>query len=339
MRKLLVCLFFIALNAVPAHARITSPPDLREVPGARFEYAAAQRLIRLSDGSDFVIDSRPWPKEPSATDAIFVSARGRAYDMVFAVNLWIPAQVADGTRGQIYSAAMSDDHDWIAVVGGWMGKEDHRGHNGIFILHRQMPAPGAEFWKLKLWFDVRGMTIGEVEFGPGDTLLTTSHDHDDSPIITAFTFAGQKIGSFVDAGKHSGSACREMRIQKLDSSSLAVYDPEASSVRFLTVSSKGDTIDVQQARTVPAVFPERRSYPLAFVVLPDGRIAIARTIADEQRRGQTLVSVLSPNGDVIEQWSSPRVWRYAYADGRTLNGIYPTAPDDERPVIRSVAIE
>jgi hypothetical protein len=275
---------------------------------------------------------------------MMMSAKGREYDMVFIVKEWILKELAGGTGGQIYSGTMSDDHNWLAIVGGWLGS-DRRGHNGVFILQRQPLGPGFEYWKLKSWFDARGMTIGEIEFGPGDTVFTTSHNENpggSSPLITAFTFEGQKIGSFIASPQHGdlggAGACRRMRFEKTGPASYALYDPESSSVRFLTVSFSTDGPQMRQERTVSIKLP-RPSVVQAFDIADDGRIAVAHTWIDNDHHGHSFVSLFSSTGEVVDEWPSPRVWRYAYFAGHQLNGVYPNSSDDPRGVVRSVAIK
>src|SRR5881409_805057 len=171
MRFITIC---CALIAIAAQAVIAPSPDVDPLTARSIWFQNAERLIRLPDGSEVLLINRPAPNERVSVDASIVSPKGRDYDTNFRVVKWIPGEVAEGTTGQIYSVAMSDDHDWLAVVGGWMGR-DGRGHNGVFILRRQAQ-PNFDYWQLKSSFDVRGMTIGEIEFGPGGTLITTSHE-------------------------------------------------------------------------------------------------------------------------------------------------------------------
>jgi hypothetical protein len=333
--SLLVIVFFAALFATSTPAFITPSADVGPMRGWSTIYHDADRIIHLHDGSDVLLINRPAPKQAQAIDADFFSSKGRSYDTHFRVAKWISGELAEGTTGQIYSVAMSDDNDWLAVVGGWIGR-DARGHNGVFILRREAQPGDFDFWRLKTWFDVPGMTIGEIQFGPDDTVFTTSHNENPggpAPIITAFTFAGRKLGAFITAEKHGdwrgASSCRLMRIAKLGPASYAVYDPEISAIRFITVSSNDGRIDVTQTQTVSLPFADNEWHLLAFDALSDGRIAVART----------LVSVLARDGRLLEEWASPRVWHYAYVDRGVLKGVYPASINDSSPVIVSVAVK
>src|SRR5437016_825574 len=184
-----------SLCALPACASSTiahsspapAPPEERML-----AYNAAMRLIQLSDGSDFLLIPRESPNERTSIEALLVSPKGRDEDRTFRVSRWIPDLVGDGTIGQIYSAALSPDGQWLAATAGWWGK-DKRGHNAIFML-RHATRGGLDFYDLKNWFDVRGLTIGDVEFGPDGTLLTISQENrpdQPSPIVTLFSYSGQ----------------------------------------------------------------------------------------------------------------------------------------------------
>ncbi|MEK6373666.1 MAG: hypothetical protein AABO58_13325 [Acidobacteriota bacterium] len=329
------------LTAISTHAgQITLSGESRLVTERPLAYSNAQRLIRLADGSHLVLVNRPAPKEPIAIDGDFISTKGASYDASLRVAHWIPDMLADGTVGQIYSAAMSDDHQLLAVSGGWMGR-DGRGHNGVFLLRREAQAD-FDYWRLTSWFDVRGMTISEIEFGPGDTLITTSHEEqpDDgaAPLITVFSFSGQKLGSFINGTARSPSSSRLTRIVKTRPSSYAVYDPDNALLRHVTVELVEKRVEVRQTGTVPISFPQAKSYLLAFDVLRDGRVAVARTVVQQDRRGQTLVSLLTSEGKVIEEWRSPRVWRYAYVENHVFRGCYP-ALDDSSMIVSSVAVK
>ena len=334
--------FLIALSG---HAGVITPLlESRATTERPLLYLNAHRIIGLVDGSQVLLLNRPAPKEPIAIDGMFISSKGSAYDVSLRVVHWIPNELAPETSGQIYSAAMSDDQQWLTVTGGWMGR-DGRGHNGVFVLRRE-PVPNFDNWHLKSWFDVRGMTISEIQFGPDDTVITTSQedkpDGGAAPLITVFTFAGQKLGSFISVEKHGapGSAgmSRLTRIEKIGSSSFAIYDPEKALVRYVAISSTAGRVDVRQTGSVSLSFPERKSNVVAFDALPDGHVAVARTVIQEDRRSYTLVSALSPDGRVIDEWRSPRVWRYGYVQDHTFRGFYPAA-DEAATVISSVSIK
>jgi hypothetical protein len=129
-----------------------------------------------------------------------------------------------------------------------------------------------------------------------------------------------------------------MRIEKIGSASFALYDPETSTVRFLDVKRGGSAVDIHQTRAVPIAFGEK-SFLLAFDILADGRIAIARTTIDSEHHGHSWVTTFSPNGQRMDEWASPHVWQYAYAADHTLNGVHPASPDNPTPVIQAVGIK
>jgi hypothetical protein len=219
---------------------------------------------------------------------------------------------------------------------------DHRGHNGVFVLAREAQ-PNFDFWRLKSWFDVRGMTISEVEFGPDDMIVTTSYEDipnsTTSPLLTVFSFAGQRLGSFIDieAGVRGASLSRTTRIVKTGPSSYAIYDPGSALIRFVTIKSDQRHPDVRQTRTVPISFSDAKTHWLAFDALPEGQIAIVRTVVDVNRHARTIVSILAPDAKVIEEWQSPRVWQYAYVEDHVLRGCYLSSGESEI-VVRSVSI-
>jgi len=308
-----------ASSAISHVSGAQAPPEERAL-----AYNGAMRLIRLSDGSDFLLIPRESPNERTSIEALLVSPKGRDEDRTFRVSRWIPALVGEGTIGQIYSAALSPDGEWLAATAGWWGK-DKRGHNGIFMM-RHAKRGGLDFYDLKNWFDVRGLTIGDIEFGPDDTLLTISQENrpdQNSPIVTLFSYSGENLGSFIDAPNHgdprSSSFARLMRLSRTGPSSFVIYDPEAAAARWIHIAKTANRPQVVEERrtAVPAERP--RISVLAFSALPNGHLVIARNLA-ENRHPRTIISVYAPDGKEIESWQSPELWTYGSADDSTVHG-------------------
>jgi hypothetical protein len=332
----LVCALPACASNPMSHSAASAPPEERAL-----AYNAATRLIRLGDGSDFLLIPRESPNERTSIEALLVSTKGRDQDRTFRVSRWISALVGEGTIGQIYSAALSPDGEWLAVSGGWWGK-DSRGHNGIFML-RHATRGGLDFFDLKNWFDVRGLTIGDVEFGPDDTLLTISQENrpdEPSPIVTLFSYAGQNLGSFIASPNHgdprSASFARLMRLSRTGPSSFVIYDPEAAMARWIHIGSDAGRPRVVEDRraAIPAERP--RISVLAFSALPNGHLVVARNLA-ENRHPRTVVSVYSPEGKEIESWQSPQLWTYGSAENSTVHG-YSLAPTADKVTHSTVSV-
>jgi hypothetical protein len=326
------CLVLIAaISALPACAtNVISPAaGVPPPPERALGYNNATRLIRLSDGSDFLLIPRESPNERMSIEALLVSPKGRDEDRHFRVSRWISAVIGEGTIGQIYSAALSPDGQWLAATAGWWGK-DSRGHNGVFMMRRATRG-GVDFFDLKNWFDVPGLTIGDIEFGPDDTLLTISPENRPdrpSPIVTLFSYAGQNLGSFIDSPGHgdprSSSFARLMRLSRTGPSSFVVYDPEAAAARWIHVTLTGGRPQVLEDRFT-AIPAERPRIPvLAFSALSNGHLVVARNLAQD-RHPRTIVSVYGSDGKEIESWRSPEVWTYGATENSTVHG-YSMAP-------------
>lgn len=284
-------------------------------------YHSGRRIIRLADNSDLLI-YEPLPREegPPAIDAYMVSARGADEDRNFRLSTWIPEEMAPSTYGQITTAAMSADHKWLAFVGGWAGKRDKRGHNGVFLLQQE---PKTRYWRVKSWFDIVGAGIGDIAFGPGETLLLLVQkgrpEGGPAPILAVYSFSGQSLGWFIDTPDHGNwmvqpSSTIDGRIVRLNERSYAIYDPETGQVRFIEVTKAGKDLSVRETRSVPIPFATTRVNLVGFDPRPDGRVVLARSIV-EDRRGKTLVTVLDAKGRVAEEWQAPRMWTYGVIGG------------------------
>jgi len=325
-----------AVSALPACATSTISPAASAPPPPlerALAYNAATRLIRLSDGSDFLLIPRESPNERTSIEAWLVSPKGRDQDRHFRVSRWISAAIGEGTIGQIYSAALSQDGEWLAVTAGWWGK-DSRGHNGIFML-RHAVRGGLDFFDLKNWFDVRGLTIGDVDFGPGDTLLTISQENrpdQSSPIVTLFSYAGENLGSFIPSPNHgdprSAGFARLMRLSRTGPSSFVIYDPEAAMARWIHITPNANHPQVIEDRSAPIAAERPRIPVLAFSALPNGHLVVASNLAQD-RHPRTIVSVYASDGKEIESWRAPEIWTYGATENSTVHG-YALTPAADR---------
>ncbi len=332
-------LFTFALAAtLAAHGASIDPSVSRDSTTRRLPlFAATQRLIHLPDGSNLLIYQPDPPDGRPPRMDVFIVARGddAQKDRSFRLELFIPDQIAKDYPGQIRSVAMSSDHQWLAAVGGWLGVRDQHGHNGVFVLHNE--GPGG-FWRLKSWFDVPDMAVGDIAFGPDDLLLVTSRPHRPSsaeiPIVTLFSFGGQSLGSFVPSSNHSNAL--EMRLLRTGENSYALYDPEIAQVRYLSLTSNHTVV---QERAVPIPFSTDRLNLIAFDPLPDGRTAFARTVV-ENHHGKTIVSVVRADGGVADEWIAPETWTYGYADEQHVIHGFSHVPreGDMRMNITSVTV-
>jgi hypothetical protein len=304
-------------------------------------YEAAHRLIRFADGSDLLFYF-PNPPEGGAPliDALMVSSRGRDEDRAFRLSTFIPNEVLEGTFGQLTSAAMSEDHQWLAFVGGWAGARDHRGHNGVFLLKEQKS--GA--WRVQSWFDVPGVDLGEIAFGPDDTLLLTAQkgtaEGGSAPMLTLFSFSGQNLGWFVDSPHHGNwnvrPGSRDARIVSLGNGDFAIYDPETSLIRYVHLALNGRSASVKQTQTVPIPFSVDHVNLVAFDARPDGVVTLARTIV-ESSRARTIVTRSDHQGRLLEEWQAPNVWKYGYAERSTFHGY--SAPLQQPVEISTVSVK
>ena len=312
-------------GAIAPQASVARPPAEQHI-----FYEAAHRLIRLADGSDLLFYF-PNPPEGGAPliDAAMVSSRGRDEDRSFRLSTWIPKEVLEGTFGQLTSAAMSEDHQWLAFVGGWAGAADHRGHNGVFLLKEHKSGS----WRVQSWFDVPGVDLGEIAFGPGDTLLLTAQkgaaDGGSAPMLTLFSFGGQNLGWFVDSPNHGDwnvrPGSRDARIASLGKGNVAIYDPETSLIRYAHLELEGLSVSVKQTRTVPIPFPVDRVNLVGFEARPDGAVALARTIV-ESGQARTIVTKIDHQGRIVEEWRAPKVWKYGYAEDGSFHGYSSAFP-------------
>lgn len=295
-----------ALVSVTATAEIIPEPAAAVTERGLQYHHAARRIIRLADGSDLLI-YEPLPRDhqrPPQMDAYMLSSRGAEEDRNFRLSVWIPDQMAADTYGQITSAAMSGDHQWLAFVGGWSGKSDKRGHNGVFLLQQE---PKTRSWRVKSWFDLQGTCVGDIAFGPNDTLLLLAQ----KPSILVYTFSGQNVGSFIDPLAQPASTVNA-RLVRVGDHSYAIYDPENAQVRFIEVTATGK--DFREIRSVPLPFTTDRVNLVGFDPRPDGRVVLARSLV-EAGRGKTIVTVLDAKGSVAEEWQAPRTWSYGVIGG------------------------
>jgi hypothetical protein len=327
VRIAVLCLAFV----VPACASSIRSGAAIPVPAAnRTFYDVANRIIPFGDGSQLLL-YRPDPPNgrPPSMQALFVSKDGRDHDQNLRLEQFILNEISPGTSGQIRGGAMSADNQWMALVGGWASAHDRRGHNGIFLLQR---ANGS--WRIKSWFDLPGITIGDVAFGPDDTLALLTQPAQsngvDAPILTIYSYSGQNLGSFLDTLGHSNPAdtsTMTSRLQQIGESSYAVLDTATYTVRFFRLTTNGRTVTAAETKRVPVPFLTARMNVVAFDAHPDGRVVLARSFGDANHHATTVVTIVKGDGTVAEEWTSPRYWPYGYLENGTLHGYERSGPN------------
>lgn len=331
MNRLLISLLLAAIGVASDAAIVVERTAIPLRDPARRMYEVGTRLVRLGDGSDllFFAPSGRDGKPPALHAALF-STRGQAENRGFRLELWIPGEVLEGTHTQLLSADMSPDHRMIVFVGGWAGAGDRRGHNGIFVLRQEEKS---RYWRNIAWFDVPGVTLGEVAFGPADTLLVTTHEQrpngGPAPILTVYSLTGQKLGSFLEDPQHGGAAAarfpRQARIARIDETKYAVLDPESATVRFIQVAMNGTQVSVRETHKVNVPFDLQQCVIAAFDVLPDGRPVVARTSV-EDHKGKTSLAIIDPTTGTVEESEMPKTWRFGTVAGGEFHG-FSTASD------------
>lgn len=316
---------------VPACASSIQPRQAAPIPAVnRIVYDLTNRIISFGDGSQLLLYQPDPPNgRPPSMQAFFVSKDGHDHDQNLRLEQFILSEISPGTSGQIRGGAMSADHQWMALVGGWASVHDHRGHNGVFLLQR---ANGT--WRNKLWFDLTGITIGDVAFGPDDTLalLTqpTRQEGGAAPILTIYSYSGQNLGSFLDTPGHANAAdtsTMTSRLVQVGESSYAVLDTSTDAVRFFRLTTSGRTASAAETKRVPVPFITDRMNVVAFDARLDGRVVLARSFGDANHRAKTVVTVVEGDGKVAEEWTSPRYWRYGYLENGTLHGYERMGPN------------
>jgi hypothetical protein len=285
-------------------------------------YASADRLIRLPDGSDLIFH-RPLPPDgkPPLIDAMMISPRDRDDDRAFRLAAWIPGEILEGTQGQLISGAMSGDGKWLAFIGGWASSRDRRGHNGLFVLRQDEQS---RYWRVRSWFDAPGLTLGEVLFGPGDTLVVTTQEQTTggaAPLLTVYSFAGQKLGAAVSLPRHGDPAAarfaRESRLARVSDSRYAVLDPETMAIHFVDVHLNGVTVVATEKARIQLPFDAEHCS--VFDVLPDGGAVVARTVI-ANHRGHTVITRIGGTG-VVGQTELTETFRYGYVNQWELHGF------------------
>lgn len=290
-------------------------------------YGAAFRLIRLADGSDLLLLDKRSPNEARSVDGFLASVHGPTHDRPLRTSILLPrGVVAEGTSGHIYSASMSDDHQHLALVVGWLGASDNRGHNGVVVL-KKTDRGGIYFWERTSWFDVKGMTIGEIAFGPGDQLIVTSRDEKEpAAAVTLFSRDGTKLATF--AGE-SAPATRSwsphyMRLARISAESYGLYDPESSVVRILGI---GSDASIREQGRVDVPFAARGNLVDFQSDGGDGFIFVR--MPAEAGTGM-LVSHVDARGS--RERRSTRSWQIGYVEKRAVHGVL-------RPGTEGVAVE
>jgi len=316
---------------VPACASSIRPREATPVPAAnRIVYDLTNRIISFGDGSQLLLYQPDPPNgRPPSMQAFLVSKDGRGHDQNLRLEQFILSEISPGTSGQIRGGAMSADHQWIALVGGWASVHDHRGHNGIFLLQH-----ANETWRIKSWFDLPRITVGDVAFGPDDTIAVltqpTKPEGGVAPILTIYSYSGQNLGSFLDAPGHANAAdtsTMTSRLTQISESSYAVLDTATDAVRFFRLTTSGRTVNAAETKRVPVPFLTDRTNVVAFDAHPDGRVVLARSFGDVNHRAKTVVTVVEGDGKVAAEWTSPQFWHYGYVENGTLHGYERKGPN------------
>jgi hypothetical protein len=280
MRRALLAIVFLSVSALASDDTLSGNKALI--------YDTAHRIIHLADGSDLLLYNGPqMSHERTPIFAFLSSARGVEFDRPLRLWQWIPSELADGTAGQIFSGASSSDGRRLAIVGGWMGATDHRGHNGVFILEWVETGNARDYWRLRSWFDVKGATIGEVAFGPDDVILLTWHKETSdavAPTLAAFSWTGQKLGEFFPNAAHvdayQGAAdTRYSRIARTADASYVMYDSAAQVVRYLDLHVIDQRVDAVEVKSIPAKFGRTANF-CSFGVQADGIALMKRSLSD-----------------------------------------------------------
>ena len=333
-RTAAVVVFFAGCLSVRGVAQAENPPAAQAASQRHgLVYQNASRVLPFRDGSEFVIANAPIEAEPGARTALLVSAKGEEEDRAFSVANWIPRQVAAGTKGQIYSAAMAENGRRIAIVAGWRGAQDERGHNGVFILELRKQG-GHDDWRLQSWFDVAGSTIGEIEFGPDDTLIVASHDERDAaavrPLVTLYTYTGVKLGAGLESEKHanfnSAAFARRDRIARVGDAEYAFYDIENGTIRRFSVRADGKSYVIEEKGSGAAVArSDERFNVVAFSPTADGDVVLGRVFSAAGAT-RTEFTRFTRRGNVVDTVTTDEPWIAGYFGPDSIVGFRRT-PD------------
>ena len=309
------CAVLVLSIALPACAASTPPEVVEMTAPPSIVHPVADRMILLADGSELLFYRPLLPDgQPPQMEAYLYSARSREEDRSFRLSIWIPDEVMDGSHTQIRSAAMSSDHTRLAFVGGWAGVHDHRGHNAIFVVKQNVKS---RYWRVESWFDVPGAILGDIVFGPDDTLAVLSQRDAAGPVplLTIYSYGGQNLGAFLPAEHHGETiGARHTLMSRLvlvNEHELAMLDTESNVVRQIELVTEGKSIRVRQTRLTRLPFSIENTNIIGFEPRADGSAAIARTVARDSKGKSDLV-VVSPDGSIASDWNSPEVWSYGY---------------------------
>ena len=280
MRRVALAIAFLSISAAAADQSLSGNKALI--------YDTAHRIIRLADGSDLLLyNGSQMPRERAPIFAFLSSARGAAFDRPLRVWQWIPNELAEGTAGQIYGGASSADGKRLAVTAGWLGRDDHRGHNGVFILEWVDSGNMRDYWRLKSWFDVKGATVGDIALASDDIILVTWHKESSdpaAPTLAAFSWSGQKLADFFSNASHvaayEGAAdTRYSRIARTAERSYVMYDSAAQSVRYFDLNVDGRRVDAVERASIPVKFGRTANF-YGFRVQADGIDFVKRSPGD-----------------------------------------------------------
>ena len=267
---------------------------------------SAHRIIQLADGSELLLYSASeMPHERNPIFGFLSSARGMEFDRPLRLWQWIPNELAEGTAGQIYGGASSPDGKRLAITGGWLGKNDHRGHNGVFVLEWVDSGNMRDYWRVRSWFDVKGATVGDVAFGPNDTILVTWHKETSdatAPTLAAFSWTGQKLGEFFPNAAHvdaydGATDTRYSRIVGTADGSYVMYDSAAQAVRYFDLHAADQRIAATELKSVPVKFGRTANF-CTFRVQSNGVDFTKRSLSD---RGPIDTRLTLRRDGIVEQ--------------------------------------
>lgn len=228
MTTVFVILFYL-LIALPGNAERFPYLDADQVltsdrAAALFENAL--RVVPLSDQSLLVINSSK-RFEANAMVATLIGRDGQRQN--FAATDWLPAAfVSPQTAGQIYSAAILDDGNTVAVSIGWTNASG-RNINGIVVLDKS-----GQKWQPRNAIVMRG-SVRDIAAGPANSIaaMTVTPDRTQAKArndIVLLSTAGKILMQLQPWGKsdHNSAEAEERaiaaRLQRVGNTDLAVFD-------------------------------------------------------------------------------------------------------------------
>ena len=305
-----------ALLALGADAQTVRRETMARTARAADVYMNAHRAQSLSDGSRFVIYRQPVPAEASALAAAWITPDG-AVTRTAAADWVAREEIAPGTLGQIYAAAMSTDAKTLAVSIGWRHPENG-GTNAVAVLRRS-----AGNWRLSHL--IRGLSA------TGDLLLT------DSGLLLALTADRRRAEA-------NGTTPPLLTVLSLDGRVLLEAFPTASAdpdpthrnrsrlgrskgayTLFDTERGQASLFDLKEAARPRTSEPKGRNVAVAYASKPAVELQMLRTIA--------LADLASPSpGDAIVEDA------HVYPDG-TVAVVHSMRPRDHAGVSTLVTLQ